>query len=99
MGNQRSKGKEPIVDENGDFIWRFRLEHGLTKPTITNDAFAELFRSQLDEMLKLSVFTYHGKRVRVDGFCFINDPDCQYPLWPTPEDQEMDDSGIPGPAK
>ena len=82
----------PAVDDRGDFIFRFRLEPDRTTPLIVDNAFAELFRSQLDEMLKLIVLTCQGQRVRVDGFRFINDPDRTHPIWSTdaaePTDQD-----------
>lgn len=86
----------PVVDENGDFIWRFRLEPDSATSLILGDAFAELFRGQLDEMLKFIVLTYRGEPVRVDGFRFINDPDGNYPIWSTHESASPnrdDDSG------
>lgn len=76
----------PVVDENSDYIFRFRLEPDRATPLIPNDAFAELFRSQLDEMLKLIFLTWQGQCVRVDGFYFIHDPDCTYPIWSTLKD-------------
>jgi hypothetical protein len=99
VDTQNSNGKEPIVDENGDFIWRFRLEPERTKPVISEDAFAELFRSQLDEMLKLIVLTYRSQRVRVDGFYFINDSSRHYPIWSSHQSQETGKNTSSKPTK
>jgi len=78
------KGKLPIVDENGDYIWRFPLNTRRESPSDKgNNAFIELFRSQLDEMLKLVVLTQGDKKVRVDGFYLINQPECKYKIWKT----------------
>ena len=87
MTRPSASGKNwPVVDENGDYIFRFRLDMDNATPSILDDAFPELFRSQLDEMLKLVVLTWRGQRVRVDGFRFINDQSCTYPIWSSPED-------------
>ncbi len=83
----------PTVDENGDFIWRFQLKPNRHTPQISDDAFAELFRSQLDEMLKLIVLTWQEQRIRVDGFRFINHPDHTYPIWQKPEEISPDQKG------
>jgi hypothetical protein len=88
--NNDSRRKWPIVDENGDFIWRFQLEPDRHTPLISDEAFAELFRSQLDEMLKLIVLTWRDKRVRIDGFRFINRPDHTYAIWAKPADRSSD---------
>lgn len=78
---KNKKGKPPVVDENGDYIWRFRLDPGKDMSIIKDNAFADLFRSQLDEMLKVVVLTRGGEKVRVDGFYLINEPDRVYPIW------------------
>ncbi len=69
----------PVTDENGDYIFRLSLTPEGTEPP--PNAFAELVRSQLDEMLKLIVLTYHGEAVRVDGFHFIHEPDSIRGIW------------------
>ncbi len=81
MGEKTGSGDWPLVDEKGDFIWRFPLEPGRTAPTIPDDAFAELVRSQLDEMLKLVCLTWKGERIRVDGFYFVHQPTRVHPIW------------------
>ncbi|MBN1370142.1 MAG: hypothetical protein JW954_07910 [Dehalococcoidaceae bacterium] len=78
---KNKEGKLPVVDENGDYIWRFKLDAGKNRRVIKDNTFAELFRSQLDEMLKVVVLTREGKKVRVDGFYLINEPDRVYPIW------------------
>jgi hypothetical protein len=75
---KNKEDKLPVVDENGDYIWRFSLSTGNVRSLIKGNAFVELFRSQLDEMLKVVVLTQGGKKVRVDGFYLINEPDHQY---------------------
>jgi hypothetical protein len=80
----------PVVDENGDFIWRFHLDSNRAPALIPDHAFAELFRSQLDEVLKLIILTWKGQRVRVDGFRFIDDPDHTYPIWSSSENVSPD---------
>jgi len=81
---KHEKERFPVVDNNGDYIWRFPLKakHGCPSNK-SNDAFVELFRSQLDEMLKFVILTQAGKKVRIDGFYLINQPDCKYPIWQT----------------
>jgi|GEM_PF-1191881 len=78
---KNKEGKLPVVDANGDYIWRFKLETGKNRAVIGDNAFAELFRSQLDEILKVVVLTRAGKKVSVDGFYLINEPDRVYPIW------------------
>jgi len=75
------ESKPPVVDENGDYIWRFKLDAAKDRSLIRDNAFAELFRSQLDEMLKVVVLTQGGKKVRVDGFYLVSEPDRVYPIW------------------
>jgi hypothetical protein len=77
---KNTEDKLPVVDENGDYIWRFSLSMGKDRSLIKDNAFVELFRSQLDEMLKIVVLTQGGKKVRVDGFYLINEPDHHYPI-------------------
>ena len=69
----------PVTDDNGDYIFRLPLQAGAGEPP--EDAFAELMRSQLDEILKLVILTYHGEKVRIDGFRFIHEPDVTRPIW------------------
>jgi hypothetical protein len=80
----------PTVDDKGDYIWRFSLDPGSAAPQIAGDGFAELFRSQLDEMLKLVVLTYHGQRVRVDGFHFVHEPEIIHPIWSAGDEAEKE---------
>jgi len=82
---KNKEGKLPVVDENGDYIWRFKLNTAKNRAVIADNAFAELFRSQLDEMLKVVVLTQNGRKVRVDGFYLINEPDRVYPIWAVDE--------------
>ena len=46
-----------------------------------DDAFVDLFRSQLQDLLKIVVLTKNGKRVRVDAFRFINDMEKEYKIF------------------
>ena len=86
----RTGQEQPVSD--GDFVFRFPAggseadEHGYEDPLL------ELIRGQLADLLKAAVLTDHGRRVRVDGFRLLRDPDTQYDIFPDkqPSDKETD---------
>ena len=65
-----------------DYVFRFSLEPGEPDDNAYDDPLLELIRGQLADLLDAAVLTYHGKRVRVDGFRLLQDPDTQYEIFP-----------------
>jgi len=80
IGQRKKKETYPIVDESRDYIWRFKLDPEKVQIS-RDDAFVDLFRSQLQDLLKIVVLTKNGKRVRVDAFRFINDMEKEYKIF------------------
>jgi len=81
MTDQSKKEKE-VVDENGDYIWRFKLSPEVDKAQAEEeDAFVDLFRRQLQDLLKIIVLTKDGKRVRIDGFRLINNVEKEFKIF------------------
>lgn len=77
---RREVNKFPVVDENGDYIWRFKLE--LAKDNDSSEkGLTEFFRSQLNELLKVIILTEDGNRIRPNGFKFINDLQKEHKIW------------------
>ena len=69
-------------DSDGDFVFRFPI--GASEPNEQGyaDPLLELIRGQLADLLQAVVLTDHGRRVRVDGFRLLRDPDTQYDIFP-----------------
>lgn len=68
------------VDENGDFIFRFKINPEETNP-IKEQPFEELFENTLYEILKYVYFYQNGEMVEVDGFAFRNEEDKIYDIY------------------
>ncbi len=68
--------------EDEDFVFRFSLEATEPESGAYEEPLLELIRGQLADLLDAVVLTYHGKRVRVDGFRLLQDPDTQYRIHP-----------------
>ena len=73
---------EEADDTDEDYVFRFRLEPADPDEAGYDDPLLELIRGQLADLLDAAVLTYHGKRVRVDGFRLLQDPDTQYEIFP-----------------
>ena len=69
-------------DTDKDYVFRFRLEPAEPDEAGYDDPLLELIRGQLADLLDAVVLTHHGKRVRVDGFRLLQDPDTQYDIFP-----------------
>jgi len=69
------------VDENGDFIFRFKLDE-IQDEKVYDDPLTEMVRSQLAALLDVVVLTENDKPVKVDGFKFINDLDTVITIFP-----------------
>ena len=73
----------PEMGNGGDhYVFRFRLDPSPAKP---DDPPLELVRGQLADLLRILVLTHRGKRVMVDGFHFLKEPDKIHMLFPEGE--------------
>lgn len=63
-----------------DYVFRFPLPGPDAGEAKYDDPLLELVRGQLADLLDVAVLTYHGKRVIVDGFRLLQDPDTQHEI-------------------
>ncbi len=77
--------EQPGVEEE-DYIFRFGLEPAEPDRSGYEDPLLELIRGQLADLLDAVTLTFHGQRVRVDGFRLLQDPDTQYEVFPSAAD-------------
>ncbi|AZR73344.1 hypothetical protein BBF96_08090 [Anoxybacter fermentans] len=68
------------LDENGDFIFRFRIETEEID-TLQGKPFEELFKNTIHEMLKYIVFFKDNEKVEITGFAFCNNPEVIYSIY------------------
>jgi len=68
--------------EEGEYVFRFRLGPLESEDDGYGDPLLELIRGQLADLLRAVVLTHRGRRVRVDGFRLLRDPDTEYSLFP-----------------
>jgi len=68
--------------DEGDYVFRFRLSPLDSDEGGYGDPLLELIRGQLADLLRAVVLTHRGRRVMVDGFRLLRDPDTQYELFP-----------------
>ena len=68
-----AKNINPNIDENGDFILRWKLDLP-TKPkkSKSKDPFRDFCKDILKEFFDIVMPTYKGKDVKIDGFRFLN---------------------------
>ena len=64
-----------------DYVFRFPLEPEKLE-AVYEDPLLELVRGLLADLLDCAVLTYHGQRVRVDGFCLLQDLNTEYKIFP-----------------
>ncbi len=70
---------EPRDDE---FVFRFRLDApSAAERGAHPDPLVELIRGELADLLRCAVLTQHGRRVRVDGFRLLRDPDTHHAIF------------------
>ena len=74
-------GQEPEA-QGEDYVFRFSLTGPDADDRKYDDPLLELVRGQFADLLDVAVLTYHGKRVIVDGFRLLQDPDTQYEIHP-----------------
>lgn len=73
---------EASADDGNGYVFRFALKPGSTDRPAYSDPLLELIRGQLADLLDAVVLTEGGRRVRVDGFRLLQDPDTQYAIFP-----------------
>ena len=71
---KKKNPRNPNVDENGDFMLRWRLD-APPKRRQSKDPFSDFIRDMLKELLDIVMLTYKGEDVKVDGFHFLNSMD------------------------
>lgn len=74
-----------------DYIFRFPLEPEKLE-TLYDDPLLELVRGLLADLLDCVILTYHGERVRVDGFRLLQDLDTQYEIFPKKDTEETEEA-------
>ncbi len=82
--------REDEQDVSRDYVFRFKLG-AIREPEDPDRALEVFCRKQIQDMLRVVVLTYAGKRVLVDGFCFLNRPDQSFELWPSGESDGVSD--------
>ena len=79
----------PVAPEMGnggdEYVFRFRLDPSAADDKGSDDPLLELVRGQIADLLRVVVLTYHGRRVMVDGFQFLKEPDTIHMLFPPKE--------------
>ena len=79
----------PVAPEMGnggdEYVFRFRLDPSAGDDRGPDDPLLELVRGQIADLLRVVVLTYHGRRVMVDGFHFLKEPDTIHMLFPPKE--------------
>lgn len=82
MVNPSQEKKEVVnprsVDEKGDYIFRFRLDLPQER---ADEPLVDFVRCQLADLLQIVVLTHNGKRVRVNGFRFLNNSEREHKIW------------------
>lgn len=73
---------EETPAEGEEYVFRFRLDRAAPDAAGYDDPLLELIRGQLADLLDAVTLTDHGKRVRVDGFRLLQEPDTQYEIFP-----------------
>jgi hypothetical protein len=69
--------------EDGEYVFRFRLQAEEPNVDSYDDPLLELVRGQLEDILRAVVLTCNGRRVQVDGFRLLRDLETQYHLFPS----------------
>lgn len=69
-----------VVDEKGDYMFRFSIDV-LQDENSPDEPLVDFVRCQLADLLKVIVLTHNGKRVKVNGFRFLNDMEREHKIW------------------
>jgi hypothetical protein len=73
-----SPGGQSDPDE---YVFRFRVETP-TDEAAYDDPLVELIRGQLADLLDAVVLTHRGRRVAIDGFRLLQEPEKEYRIFP-----------------
>ncbi|MEA3493916.1 MAG: hypothetical protein U9R38_05975 [Candidatus Margulisiibacteriota bacterium] len=68
---KNKKQTNPNLDENGDFILRWKLDIPKKKRR-SKDPFKDFVKDLLKETMDIVALTYKGEDVKVDGFHFLD---------------------------
>jgi hypothetical protein len=81
--------------DSGEYVFRFRVETPTTDEAAYDDPLVELVRGQLADLLDAVVLTHRGRRVAIDGFCLLQEPEKEYRIFPPAdgEDQPQESRG------
>lgn len=60
-----------IVDEKGDYIFRFELFEKQIYYENSEDILVEVLKDIIKSIIEICVFTYKGEEVKIDGFKLI----------------------------
>ena len=80
----------------GDYVFRFPVNATAGEEAVYSDPLVELIRGQLADLLDAVVLTEQGRRVRVDGFRLLQEPDIQYRIFPQSREDDTADPGAGG---
>lgn len=89
MTEQNEPTFAPPVDQNdqtpedGEYVFRFRLQAEEPNVDSYDDPLLELIRGQLEDIQRAVILTCGGHRVQVDGFRLLRDLETQYDLFPS----------------
>jgi hypothetical protein len=72
-------------EDPDDYVFRFPLGEKVTDREGYDDPLLEVVRGLLADLCSTVVLTYKGRRVRVDGFRLLQDPDQQHEIFPGPK--------------
>lgn len=72
----------PELSPEEDYVFRFSLAECDPGEPVYDDPLLELIRGQLADLLDAVVLTFQGKRVRVDGFALMQEPDAIHAIFP-----------------
>lgn len=75
-----------------DHVFRFRIDPSAEKP-VYDDPLIELIRGQLADLLDAVILTDHGRRVRIDGFRLLQEPESQYEIFPQSAEADREERG------
>ncbi len=81
LDNTHDAPEETRDGQTEEYVFRFRLDPQEDAPAY-EDPLVELIRGQLADLLDAVVLMERGRRVRVDGFRLLQDPETQYEIFP-----------------
>jgi hypothetical protein len=67
------------VSNHPEYVWHFKLSSEV-EGDANADALTEMVREQVGALLRCVTFTSNGADLRVTGFRFIDEPDCEHAI-------------------